>query len=293
MPKTYSYLFSYYWKVTWNDENSFKNDTANYKGFKQRIKRECKVTLSDSVSLYLNLRWVTTLGRMQTLFPNAHLIEVSSPEEFGTMKDAKEIKPIINRKTYKLRRAIDPTEKYSYSLRELPSTHKTDRRINNNKVRIPIKLLKPKKNSSSLSQHSEHLNRKQMIAKKKKVHNELEDKGTVSTEYSSYSPKKPLDEDISPEKNAPILEEIEDQSPEKDEIIGLKGINDIENDFGLAPERVDEFEWNKDKQDEWGMEPTMDVRFYQKRFKDVGIENSIDNYPWDINNPKIDDFDLA
>jgi len=193
MAKTYSYQFSYYWKITWNEEAAFKNDTANYKGFKQRIKRECKVNQGEKVILYLNLRWVTTLGRMQSLFPNSSIIEVSSPEEFGTMKDAREVKQVVNRKTYKLRRVLEPSEDYSYSLREMPGAKRADQTVNQKRSRGQ-KSAREKIDREILKYQPEFLGEPDEDNITKKVHKELEEKSTISTEYGSNSPKKHIDE---------------------------------------------------------------------------------------------------
>ena len=65
MPRSYSYQFSYYWKVTWAERELFKQDIYTYQKFKSRIKRETQVTENDNTfSLYVNLKWVTTLGKM-------------------------------------------------------------------------------------------------------------------------------------------------------------------------------------------------------------------------------------
>jgi hypothetical protein len=189
MTKTYSYQFSYYWKITWPDDSAFKNDTANYKGFKQRIKRECKVSQAEKVILYLNLRWVTTHGRMSSLFPHSEFIEVSSPEEFSTFKDAREVKQVINRKTYKLRRLLEPSDDFSYALRDHNTSKKAEQSVNQKRSR-GTKSAKGKPQAEALQYKDETFGEPEIEIVKKKPHNELEEKSTISTEYGSYSPKK-------------------------------------------------------------------------------------------------------
>jgi len=119
MTKQYSYTFSYYWKISWPDEDSFKKDAPNYKGFKQRVKRDWKTVSDKGVFLYINLKWVTTLGKMQSLFPTALAIEVSTAEEFAKVKVMEEVKPSNVRRTFRLKRKLEPTDEYSYCIKEL------------------------------------------------------------------------------------------------------------------------------------------------------------------------------
>jgi hypothetical protein len=121
MTKSYSYQFSYYWKITWPNEEVFKRDAPNYKGFKQRVKRDCRTSTDSGVFLYINLRWVTTLGKMKSLFPSSTAIEVSSAEEFAEVKEQEDSRASSGKRTFKLKRKLEPTEEYSYCIRELDS----------------------------------------------------------------------------------------------------------------------------------------------------------------------------
>jgi len=118
MTKSYSYQFSYYWKITWPNDEVFKKDTPNYKGFKQRVKRDCRTSTDSGVFLYINLRWVTTLGKMKSLFPSATEIEVSTAEEFAEVKEQEDARSATGKRTFKLKRKLEPTEEYSYCIRE-------------------------------------------------------------------------------------------------------------------------------------------------------------------------------
>lgn len=292
MTKTYSYQFSYYWKITWNEEAAFKNDTANYKGFKQRIKRECKVNLDEKVILYLNLRWVTTLGRMQSLFPNSQCIEVSSPEEFSTMKDAKEVKQVVNRKTYKLRRVLEPSEDYSYTLREIAGNKKIDQNVNQKRLRGQ-KSFQERVEDDILRYEPEFFGEPDVEIVKKKVHNELDEKSTVSTEYGSYSPKKYFDEagNNHYEEKREIFEMPNNFYFQENDNLKAWEKEEMKKDQEKFDENL-ETKWEENAYNQWDNDGLNNIDFIPQRLRNYEMENSITPFSWDDPHPQRSYFDL-
>lgn len=66
--KKYNYEFSYYWACEWYSEADFDKDSKSLRSMKSRIKRHFK-TDENGVTVYINLKFVTTQGKMNTNFP--------------------------------------------------------------------------------------------------------------------------------------------------------------------------------------------------------------------------------
>jgi len=80
--KNYNYEMSYYWKICWADKKSFALDSTSYEDYQQRVRATLKYFDGEKRIYYMHLRWVTTLGKIQKLFPNAQSIERYSKEQY-------------------------------------------------------------------------------------------------------------------------------------------------------------------------------------------------------------------
>jgi len=272
MPKAYVYKFSYYWKVTWPDDETFKLDTINYKGFKQRIKRECKVMNPDSVVLYINLRWVTTLGRMQSLFPSSTLIETSTPEEFQAIKDTKEVKQIPGKRTYRIKRILETSEEYSYSINEIQTRQKT--RALNKRRR---KFLEPENSipeEHTLYGHSDETFDLDIDLLKKKIHKEDEERSIQSTDDSSVDHHKTHHIFLDP--NDGLHDELyfEDKVVEKIQDVNTKNEGKGDQNF--------DFLWEDSLGPVWEIEDIgLGQDYVPKKIRNFGLENSINSNFWE------------
>jgi len=279
MPKAYAYKFSYYWKVTWPDEDAFKLDTINYKGFKQRIKRECKVVNPDSVILYINLRWVTTLGRMQSLFPSSTLIETSTPEEFQSVKDTKEVKQSPSKRTYRLKRIMEPSEEYSYSINEIQTRQKT-RALNKRRRKFlelehnvddgPILYTPTGGDPIELD----------LNLIKKKIHKEDEERSIQSTDDSSVGHHKPSQLFLDPS-----------DCFNEEACLGGRVSTNMEplNKRSEDTEQNLDFLWEDSLGPVWEIEDRQE--YVPKKIRNFGLENSINPIFWEYDQNSIN-FDL-
>lgn len=182
MPKQYSYQFGYYWKIVWPDNGTFKSDSQNYRGFKQRVKREFKIVNEDNVVLYLNLRWTTTLGKIRSLFPSSTSIEVSSADEFKEVKDARDVKQSPSKKISKLKRSLEPTDEFSLRVEDLQGNGrirlvKNDRKRSYKEAVMETEEIQKVKSTFNISDGA------------KKVHIEEDSRSTDSTDDEHRSPK--------------------------------------------------------------------------------------------------------
>jgi hypothetical protein len=270
MPKAYAYKFSYYWKVSWPDDETFKLDTINYKGFKQRIKRECKVVNPDSVVLYINLRWVTTLGRMQSLFPSSTLIETSTPEEFQEIKDTKEVKQSPSKKTYRIKRILEPSEEYSYSLNEIQTRQKT--RALNKRRR---KFLEP---DSSIpdepvpyGSHEDGFD-VDIDLLKKKIHKEDEERSVQSTDDSSVDHQK--NHHIFIDHNDCLHEDLYPEDKEVDKVDDVNRRNE-----GKEGQNFD-FLWEDSLGPVWEIDD-IGQEYIPKKIRNFGLETTLSPSIWE------------
>jgi len=181
MPKQYSYQFGYYWKIVWPDNATFKSDSQNYRGFKQRVKREFKIINEDNVILYLNLRWTTTLGKIRSLFPSSTSIEVSSADEFKEVKDNRELKT-PSKKISKVKRNLEPSDEFCL---------RVDSVQENGRIRL-VKNDRKRTYRQSMMETEEIQNGKSTFKFEngtKKIHTEEDTRSTESTEDENRSPK--------------------------------------------------------------------------------------------------------
>jgi hypothetical protein len=269
MPKQYSYQFSYYWKVTWPNNAVFKADSQNYRGFKQRVKREFKIVNDDSVVLYLNLRWTTTLGKIKSLFPGSTSIEVSSAEEFKEVKESRDTVKPQPKNVYKLKRVLEPSDNYSYCIQELPPNGEVKTTRNDRKR--TLRTLEVESEGIQKFEPSDTFNGENLV---KKVHTEEDSRSTESTDADGRSPK--FMELHSP-KVEPEFHCVSDLDAAYSE-------NKIRNDEYIsepAPENEDDFKW------ETGFLPDLNIDefsfkdFSSQKIKNYKIENSIDPIYWE------------
>jgi len=285
MAKQYTYQFSYYWKVTWPNHAVFKSDSQNYRGFKQRVKREFKIINDDCVVLYLNLRWTTTLGKIQSLFPGSTSIEASSAEEFKEVKDTKDTKPQTPKNVYKLKRVMEASDAYSYCIQELQDNDKL-KGTKNDKKR-GFRTLEVESEGIQKFEPSDTYNVENLV---KKVHTEEDTRSTESTEADARSPKF-----------------VDFHSPKADFIVnsvseietGFSENRNINQHFGLeivpekAPEDENDFKWENGLLPDFNTEDFPFKDFGTQKIRNYKIENSIDPICWEYETQdkfNLDDF---
>jgi hypothetical protein len=266
MPKQYSYQFGYYWKIVWPDNGTFKSDSQNYRGFKQRVKREFKIVNEDNVVLYLNLRWTTTLGKIHSLFPSSTSIEVSSADEFKEVKDARDVKQSPSKKISKLKKTLEPTDEFSLRMDPVQDTGRFRLVKNDRKRTYKVAMME----SEEIQKVKPTLNLEDGA---KKLHAEEDSRSTQSTEDENRSPK--VLDIVSPMGQCEVNSISDIEISNTDKKIRNQIVFPIYHSGAI--ENESDFRWEN------GLLPdlTLEDIHVPTKIRNFGIENSINPIYWE------------
>jgi hypothetical protein len=213
---------------------------------------------------------------MQSLFPSSTSIETSTPEEFQSVKDTKEVKQSPSKRTYRIKRILEPSEEYSYSINEIQTRQKT--RALNKRRRKFLELEHQDTEEPVLYTPTGHINLEIDIMKKK-IHKDEEERSVQSTDDSSVGHHKISNLFLDP--NECLNEEhiLEDQAHEIEPLIKRMEGN---------PDSLD-FLWEDSLGPVWEVEDRQE--YVPKKIRNFGLENSINPIFWEYDQNSIN-FDL-
>jgi len=217
---------------------------------------------------------------MQSLFPSSTLIETSTPEEFQSVKDTKEVKQSPSKRTYRIKRILETSEEYSYSINEIQTRQKT-RALNKRRRKFlelehnipeePVLYTPTAGDSIDLD----------LGLIKKKIHKDDEERSIQSTDDSSTSHHKTTNLFLDP--NDCFNEET---------CLGGKESNQIEllnKRSEASTEQNLDFLWEDSLGPVWEIEDRQE--YVPKKIRNFGLENSINPIFWEYDQNSIN-FDL-
>lgn len=89
MPENnYKYETGYYFKISWDDKQAILQDDENYKQMRPRLREAYKLDTGSKLTLFMHLRWMTTITKVKKLFKHASEIRIVNKDEFVSMKES-------------------------------------------------------------------------------------------------------------------------------------------------------------------------------------------------------------
>jgi len=217
---------------------------------------------------------------MQSLFPSSTFIETSTPEEFQSVKDTKEVKQSPAKRTYRIKRILEPSEEYSYSINEIQTRQKT-RALNKRRRKFlePDNSINEEPMPYSPTGETIEID---IDLIKKKIHKEYEERSIQSTDDSSVGHQKHPNMYLDTHEclnEEPCLGEVAD----KREPINKRS-------DGKGEQSLD-FLWEDSLGPVWEVDD-IGQEYVPKKIRNFGLENSINPIFWEYEYQNNSNFDL-